>query len=340
MSQIATDGSAAASNDNATSAGLGSGQGTAQSASQVEMVSYPIDKASGLEALGLNPRDPNNIIHYAKVGRQLERDGWAAAAERGGKHGYSGHKLIADLGDEPWDLSRRSPASGDADAEAEAEATRLLEAERQAAAAAQGGGQQGYQNQPRYYTAEETEQRVEARMKKFRAELKAEKEASAKEADQQRRKHLSFQEQDEAMGEALKELGHAASDAEVDWLGGKRKMDVQGTALKGQIREFAEMFQRDSLHSDMPEAEKQAALDLGIPRRFILQACSFLKPHLTAAQRKKVDKEINRMASIPGATVEAGAGGTPQPDPEKMSRAERVAEFNRRAEARGLPLGR
>jgi len=343
VEQVATNSAPDAGN-----ASAGGSEGN-QAAGQVVTVNFPHDNLNGLSAMGVDVNDRNGLITLMKLGARARGGGWDRVMDEGDRQHYSGHKFLGEVaGRDKWDFTTQSQAAGqEAEAEAEAAIRAARASEGQGGAAARPPRTEGGRLYQEFVRQNGVPQSAEdwaefqffMQQKNNEALAKAQtaKDAdAAKKADRQRRISQTMKEQDDGVAEAIKAIGHTAAEAEVDWLGGKRKVDVYGETLAGGILRIASKLQQDSFHPDTPREQIEAAMDEGVPARFIQMAAALLKPHLTAQQAKAVDKKLNQLANQPGATLPAGAGGTPQKNSQDMSKEERVAEFNRRAAAKGL----
>jgi hypothetical protein len=344
--------SAGASANASGGAAQGGVQGDGQQGGSQGFIPIPEEKLAGLTALGVNPRDVNNLVNLALTGYKMKHRGYVDLDERAEKRGHSGHSLVAAFGDrDQWDFSaggaggqgNEDPSSLDGQAEAELQ-RQIEEAQRRAAGQGQGQGQRDTYTYADVLAAiNKANEPTMKEVRELKAALKAEKDQAKKEAEssaERREIEASFKARDSAIDEALAKLGIEDNPQEVAWVGGtKRKIDMQRKLIRSAIRETAEELQAESMPVGMTEAQQQRILDRGVPAEYIRQAAAIVGATLPAGTAKAVKKEIDRLGNMPGGTIPAGAGGMPSKNAQDMTQEELAEQSYRELVASGQMPG-
>lgn len=341
MTQVANN-SAQVADGSVSNPGPEGGQAANQAAQQ--MVTIPRENLNGLAAMGVDINDRNSLVALAKLGARARHEGYEPLMEQAQKHGYNGHRLTGELmGLDEWDFSaRRNPgASGSAEDGSLWDPNAELEAARAAQAAAQGGNGEGQANttdeQWRQYIRSVTEPIIRAGIengiKEYDGTVKKTQAQKEQEARQKAELEASFEAERQAMEELLGEAGYKPDPQDVPWLGATRKADIRHEMLWAGIVDIAQKLKADTI--DPTDPQRDAKLARGVEKHFVRQAFEIAKPHLTAADAKAVQKAVTKMAKLPGATLPAGAGGTPNPDVANMTPDQRAHAAVEKARSRG-----
>jgi len=309
------------------------------------MVQIPRENLRGLERLGVNISDRNQIVSLALRAAQDQQDGFDRFNDDARRRGFKGHKLQAELGGlEKWDFSGlTTPTEAGAEPGSQWDPNAELEAAQAAARAAQGGPGVGqgqtasadeqWQQYIRRITEPIIKKGIQQGISEYDGTVKKTQAEREREASEKATVDASFAAEDQAMEELFQEEGIAPDPKEVPWLGASRKADVRREMLWDGILGQAQRMREDTIAKDDPQ--RATKLKLGLPKHFIRSAFAVAKPFMSASDAKAVQAAVNQMAKLPGATLPAGAGGTPSPDIDKMTPAQREHAAVEKARSKG-----